>query len=98
MIDMAASKLLANSDRWSDDAIFSRDLIDLAMLDLSSKKLREATLKAEAAYGKSIKKDLIKAIEYLKSRPGRLNTCMSALNVETIPEALLWEKIRRLRR
>lgn len=24
-------KLLANSDRWADDSVFSRDLIDLAM-------------------------------------------------------------------
>ena len=29
---MTASKLLANSDRWADDGVFSRDLIDLAML------------------------------------------------------------------
>ena len=28
-LDMAASKLLANSDRWRDDAVHSRDLIDL---------------------------------------------------------------------
>ena len=31
-LDMAASKLLANSDRWADDAVMSRDLIDLAMM------------------------------------------------------------------
>lgn len=29
-LDMVASKLLANSDRWADDSVFSRDLIDLA--------------------------------------------------------------------
>ncbi len=31
-LDMATSKLLANSDRWADDGVFSRDVIDLAMM------------------------------------------------------------------
>jgi hypothetical protein len=30
-VDLAAEKLLANADRWADDAVFSRDVIDLAM-------------------------------------------------------------------
>jgi len=30
--DMVATKLMANSDRWSADEVLSRDLIDLAML------------------------------------------------------------------
>ena len=33
-LDMATSKLLANADRWSDDGVFSRDVIDLAMMRL----------------------------------------------------------------
>ena len=45
-VDMAASKLLANSDRWSDDSVFSRDLIDLAMLELPTQSFREAIAKA----------------------------------------------------
>lgn len=32
-LDMATSKLLANSDRWADDSVFSRDIIDLAMMN-----------------------------------------------------------------
>jgi hypothetical protein len=28
-LDMAASKLLANADRWRDDGVFSRDIFDL---------------------------------------------------------------------
>ena len=31
-IDLAAEKLLANADRWADDSVYSRDLIDLAMM------------------------------------------------------------------
>ena len=93
---MATSKLLANSDRWSDDAVFSRDLIDLAMLELNSGSYSTAIDKAETAYGDSIKKDLKNAVENLKNRPGRLNTCMSTLKMDSIPEAVLWEKIRKL--
>ena len=94
--DMATSKLLANSDRWPDDAVFSRDLIDLAMLELGSNTYSKAIKKAENAYGDSIKKDLKKAVESLKARPGRLRTCMSALQMDSMPEAVLWEKIRKL--
>ena len=39
-VDLAASKLLANSDRWRDDSAFSRDVIDLAMMDLPPRRLR----------------------------------------------------------
>lgn len=49
---MATSKLLANSDRWGDDGVFSRDLIDLAMMRPSLGLLRQAVAKAEQAYGR----------------------------------------------
>ena len=39
-LDMAASKLLANSDRWADDSVFSRDIIDLAMMKPGASLLR----------------------------------------------------------
>lgn len=32
LIDLAASKLLANADRWRDESVFARDTLDLAML------------------------------------------------------------------
>lgn len=94
--DMGATKLLANSDRWSDDSVFSRDLIDLAMLELPRPKLAQALEKASAAYGESILRDLRKAIERLKGRAGRLDQCMEALGMDTVPKALLWNRIRRL--
>lgn len=96
-LDMAAGKLLANSDRWYDDAIFSRDLIDLAMLRPPLKLLRKAVAKAETAYGQAILRDLDLAICRLQERPGRLDRCMEALSVN-LPKALLWERIRALRR
>ncbi|MCB0350332.1 MAG: nucleotidyl transferase AbiEii/AbiGii toxin family protein [Bdellovibrionales bacterium] len=95
-LDMAASKLLANSDRWNDRSVFSRDLIDLAMLDLSPQTLSKALKKAESAYGDTVKSDLQKAIQNLKDKPSRLDECMEALKMDSIPKALLWKKIRSL--
>ena len=95
-LDMAASKLLANSDRWSDDAVFSRDIIDLAMMELSKKEFNEAKKKARTAYGDSVDSDLKKALQNFKDRPGKLKECLSMLKMEGLPEALLWEKMRKL--
>ena len=96
LVDMATCKLLANSDRWADDSVYSRDIIDLAMLDMSSQSFRAAFSKAESAYGESVTRDLKKAIKRLKENPNRLETCMDALKMESTPKALLWEKIRSL--
>jgi hypothetical protein len=95
-LDMAASKLLANSDRWADDAVYSRDLIDLAMMQPSRSKLRRAIDKATAAYGQSVQADLAKAITRLRERPGRLDACRQALRMHAVPAAVLWARIRRL--
>lgn len=96
-LDMAASKLLANSDRWRDDAVFSRDLIDLAMMAAPRRLLRQAIEKAGAAYGASIESDLARAIQDLRDRPQRLEQCMKAMQVTTA-RALLWQRIRALER
>ena len=95
-LDMTASKLLANSDRWADDAVFSRDLIDLAMMQPGRALLRQAIGKAAAAYGQSIQADLAKAINRLRERPGRLDACRQALRMTAVPAAVLWARIRRL--
>ena len=96
-LDMATSKLLANSDRGNDDGVFSRDLIDLAMMSPALALLREAVTKAEAAYGQSILRDLQKAIAALHTWPGRLERCMQVMAM-SLPKAVLWQKIRALRR
>ena len=96
-LDMATSKLLANSDRGGDDGVFSRDLIDLAMMAPGLALLRQAVDKAEAAYGQSILGDLQKAINAIQNRPGRLERCMQVMAM-TAPRAVLWQKIRALRR
>lgn len=49
-IDSFAEKLLANSDRWNDSSVESRDLIDLSVQRLQSSIPQEAIEKAESAY------------------------------------------------
>lgn len=97
LTDLAASKLLANADRHADDGVFSRDLIDLAMLNLDLAHLRQALIKAESAYGHSIRRDLNTAIERMHQRPGCLERCMQAMAID-IPQAWLWQRIRALKR
>ena len=96
-LDMATSKLLANSDRWGDDGVFSRDLIDLAMMNPSLPLLRQAVTKAEAAYGHAILQDLEKALFRLQNRQGWLERCMQVMAIN-LPKALLWQRLRALRR
>ncbi len=96
-LDMITCKLLANSDRWADDGIFSRDLIDLAMMQPSVNLLRRAVTKAEQAYGNAVTRDLGKAIDKMQIRRDWLDRCVKAMAIHT-PKALLWERIRTLKR
>jgi hypothetical protein len=96
-LDMATSKLLANSDRWNDDGVFNRDIIDLAMMNPSLTLLRSAVAKAETAYGQAIRKDLGKAIDRLQDRHGWLERCMQVMAMN-LPKAAVWQQLRKLRR
>jgi hypothetical protein len=97
-LDAAATKLLANSDRQADDGVFSRDVIDLAMMCPPLPLLRKALAKAEQAYGPAVARDLAKAIDRIQNRSGWLERCMQVMAMNTVPKALLWQKIRNLRR
>jgi hypothetical protein len=96
-LDMLTTKLLANSDRWNDDGVFSRDVIDLAMMTPGLSMLRKAVAKAEQAYGQSICQDLDKAIDRLQTRQDWMDRCIKALAMN-IPKAVLWKRLRALRR
>lgn len=96
-LDMAVSKMLANADRWGDDGVFSRDLIDLAMMNPRLPLLRQATAKAEQAYGKSVRDCLDKAIDRFKNRLGHAERCMEVMAMDC-PKALLWQRMRGLSR
>jgi hypothetical protein len=92
-IDQVAEKLLANADRWLDDAVDSRDLIDLAMMLDDGRIPAAAFEKADQAYS-SIEADLAKARTHIE-RPGRLACCMANLQM-SLPPALVLSRIRKL--
>jgi hypothetical protein len=92
-LDLLASKLLANSDRWNDEAIYSRDIIDLVMLDASKAELKTALTKASLAYGDGVRRDLDKAIDKLLTRDGHLEKCLKILKMN-IPKALFWQGLK----
>jgi len=97
VVDLAASKLLANSDRGLDDSTFARDVIDLAMMAPRLPQLRQALGKAEQAYGNAVRRDLAGALDGLRGREGWLEHCMRVMQMRT-PQAVLWQRLRSLRR
>jgi len=96
-LDLATQKMLANSDRWGDAAIFSRDIIDLAMMSAGRKLLRNAIEKAELAYGATIKRDLEKAIDRVLNKAGWLERCIAAMDISE-PKASLMQRVIKLGR
>lgn len=95
-VDLVASKLLANADRWADRSVFSRDLIDLAMMQPAVTTLHNAITKASRAYGDAITTCLKAAITYLRENPHRLAECMHALAMHDTPKVVLWQRIKAL--
>jgi len=95
-LDMAASKLLANSDRGLDMGMHCRDVIDLAMLNLSKTEFFEAATKSKAAYGEAILKDLARVIDRLGEENCLLERCMKAMDI-SVPRALLWQNISKVK-
>ena len=97
LLDLAASKLLANAGRWSGDGVFGCGVIDLAMMQPGTTLLKNAIVKAEQAYGAAIQRDLIKAIDHLRNKTGWLERCMTAMTM-TDPKAVVWQRIKALKR
>ena len=88
--DCFAEKLLANSDRWADRQILSRDLIDLAALRSWIGPIPESSWdKVRAAYKAAPAEDLRKALAELEGDPERLRHCLDGLNVRGKREAIL---------
>ncbi len=84
--DTFAEKLLANSDRWADTSVESRDLIDLSMLRLTASVPQEAINKAENAY--SVVEPLRRAISNFQAKPEYRERCFQALGVQA-PERVI---------
>lgn len=79
----------------SDDGVFGRDVIDLAMMAAPIALLRLAVAKAEGAYGSAILRDLQKALQRFQDRQGWLERCMQAMSMN-LPKALVWKRLRAL--
>jgi hypothetical protein len=94
-LDLLTSKLLANSDRWNDDGVFNRDVIDLAMMTPTKKLLLSALSKAEVAYGAAIRRDLLAAIDRMLTREQWMDRCMAAMGL-SVPKAVLWKNLKNL--
>ncbi|MCL2541483.1 MAG: nucleotidyl transferase AbiEii/AbiGii toxin family protein [Nocardioidaceae bacterium] len=92
-IDQVASKLLANDDRWADTSVFSRDLIDLAMMCPDGMALDGGVAKAVEAYGSSVRESLDAAVGRFRDRPHLLDSCIEALSIDA-PRAAVWRDIR----
>jgi len=95
-LDMTTTKLLANSDRWADRSVMSRDLIDLAMMEPPLELLRRAIYKGEQAYQKAVRLDLAKAIDLLRRHPQRVEDCLTSMKMIETPAALLMQRVEDL--
>jgi hypothetical protein len=95
-LDMATTKLLANSDRWADRSTMNRDLIDLAMMRPPRDLLQSAIQKAEGAYGTAIRADLSKAIDAFRNDPQRVEDCIVAMRMTGTPAALLMQRVKEI--
>ena len=67
------------------------------MMQPSLGLLRRAVAKAEEPYGAAVLRDLKRAIDRMQSRTGWLERCMQAMSM-TDPKAIVWQRIRALRR
>ncbi|MDR7094024.1 nucleotidyl transferase AbiEii/AbiGii toxin family protein [Hydrogenophaga laconesensis] len=94
--DLVATKLMANADRYADDAVMSRDLIDLSMLADNAVLNAAGVAKARRAYGSGIDKAFTRGKALMLEREGRLPRCMKAMQMR-LPEAEVRARISRLR-
>ncbi|MBW4488492.1 MAG: nucleotidyl transferase AbiEii/AbiGii toxin family protein [Trichocoleus desertorum ATA4-8-CV12] len=78
--DCFTAKLLANSDRYLDDSVEARDLIDLAVLRLQSPIPAIAIEKAEKAY--EVMRPLKAAIQRFQARPNYRERWFSGLQID----------------
>jgi len=81
--DCYAEKILANSDRWADRQVFSRDLIDLSALRTRLGPVpEEAWGKVERAYKTAGRDDLRKAIAAFAEDASYQQRCFQGLHLD----------------
>lgn len=87
--DCFAEKLLANSDRWPDRQVFSRDLIDLSALRHRIGPIPDrAWGKVEPAYRTAARDDLLKALTAFLGDVSYQGRCFEGLRIEGSHEIL----------
>ena len=91
--DCFAEKMLANADRWRDDAVLSRDVIDLAFMveNWAAADAATGAALARGAYGDIVDRALRQAAQRLLDVEDRRKRCISALrvvNVKTLTAGL----------
>jgi len=95
--DCYAEKILANSDRWGDRQVLSRDLIDLSALRTRLGPVpEEAWDKVERAYKTAGRDDLLKAIAAFTEDGSHQQRCFQGLHIDA-PDPVL-EGMAQLRR
>lgn len=88
--DAYAEKLLANSDRWGDKAVLSRDVLDIAaMINAWGPIPIEAENKAVLAYGEDALEDLKSGAKFLLSNEIYRQKCFRELQVEELVQSAL---------
>lgn len=80
VVDMAATKLLANADRWADSSVHCRDAIDLAMLNADAGVMTAAWEKVRGPYSSAMR-SLNRALDHLLGDSSPLPLYMQALGV-----------------
>jgi len=78
-----AEKILANDDRWNDESVLSRDMIDLAFMieAWGVNPFREGLRKAHLAYGDHIADSIRSAAMKLRDKKSYQKKCMDGLRV-----------------
>lgn len=93
--DLIAEKVMANSDRFLDTAVFHRDILDLAFMQTASFRTSEGYLKAFQQDGERGVRDLDRSIEKLLSDFAWLDSCLRALRITT-PRAVVVKYLKAL--
>lgn len=78
-----AEKFLANADRWNDESVLGRDVIDLAFMAArwGMEPLRAGLATATAAYGKVVAGDAKRAATKMLERAEWRRRCVAALGI-----------------
>ncbi|WP_438042376.1 nucleotidyl transferase AbiEii/AbiGii toxin family protein [Sorangium sp. So ce128] len=96
--DLVAEKLLANEDRFLDDAALARDVIDLILLEHVLGGLPQAAWdKARDAYGPSVEDAWSRALRRLCDQPAWRARALEALCVTPEARAVVEARVERER-